>query len=256
MSRGLYVEEAGAGPAVLAIHGLGGGAHFFGGFTRRLQANHRVVAVDLPGTGRSSRGHPLSLEHWIDELGALVAHHVTEPVVIVGHSMGTIVGLKAWQAWPEHVRGLVFVGGLPEVRPLVRERLSQRLEALRTATSLHGWGPKVSPANFSPATMRGQPEVVALFERLFEEQPVDIYRESCRILLAASAEDAVPAVNVPCLAVTGADDQYAPPDDVAAFASRTARPAQLAVLPACGHLPFFEQPDAFASTVMAFLRSC
>ena len=256
MSRGVYVEEAGAGPPVLAIHGLGGGAHFFAGFARRLQSHHRVIAVDLPGTGRSGAGDPFSMQRWLDDLGTLIAGRTGEPAVIVGHSMGTIVALKLWQARPERVRGLVFVGGLPEVRPLVRARLSERLGTLRTATSLRGWGPKVSPANFSPATMQAQPEVVALFERLFEEQAVETYRASIEVLLASSAVDVVPRVDVPCFAITGADDQYAPPDEVAAFAARMARPAQLAVLPDCGHLPFFERPDAFAGAVLAFLRSC
>lgn len=256
MSRGLYVEEAGAGPPVLAIHGLGGGAHFFGGFARRLQSHWRVLAVDLPGTGRSGAGDPFSMERWVDELGALTEHRIDQPVVIVGHSMGTIVALKIFQRWPERVRGLVFTGGLPEVRPIVRERLSQRLAALRTAESLHGWGPTVSPANFSPATMGAHPEVVALFERLFEEQAVATYRASVGILLESSAADAVAAVAVPGLAVTGADDQYAPPEEVAAFAARMARPAQLVVLPDCGHLPFLERPEAFAAAVIAFLRSC
>jgi pimeloyl-ACP methyl ester carboxylesterase len=256
VSRAIYVEEAGTGPPVLAIHGLGGGAHFFGGFARRLQSHYRVIAIDLPGTGRSGAGDPFSMQRWIDELGELVTARIGEPVVIVGHSMGTIVALNVWQAWPDHVRGLVFAGGLPEVRPIVRERLSQRLDALCTATSLRGWGSKVSPANFSAATMREKPEMVALFERLFEEQPIDAYRESCRILLASSAAGVVPAVDLPCLAITGESDQYAPPEDVAAFVSRMARPAQLVMLPDCAHLPFLEQPDGFAAAVLTFLRSC
>ncbi|HET7217534.1 MAG TPA: alpha/beta hydrolase [Vicinamibacterales bacterium] len=256
MSAATYAEEAGAGPPVLAIHGLGGGAHFFGGFARRLQPHYRVLSIDLPGTGRSGAGDPLSMKRWVDDLGALVADRIGEPAFILGHSMGTIVALKAWRAWPELVRGLVFVGGLPEARAIVRERLSPRLEALRNASTLHGWGPKVAPANFSRSTMREQPEIVALFERLFEEQPVEIYRRSCRLLLESSAADVVHDVDAPCLAVTGADDQYAPPEDVAAFVSRMARPAQLVVLPDCGHLPFLEQPAAFAAAVMAFMRSC
>ena len=256
MRSTIYAEDAGAGPAVLAIHGLGGGAHFFGGFARRLHAHYRVVSVDLPGTGRSGTGEPLSMQRWVDELGALVDDRIGEPVVIVGHSMGTIVALKALRAWKHRVRGIVFVGGLPEVRPIVRERLTERLEALRGAPDLRGWGPRISPANFSPSTMREQPETVALFERLFESQPIATYIESCRILLAATAADAVIDVDVPCLAVTGADDQYAPPEAVASFVSRMARPARLVVLPECGHLPFLEQPRAFAATVRSFLRSC
>ena len=64
----------------------------------------------------------------------------------------------------------------------------------------------------------------------------------------------VSSVRVPCLAVTGVDDQYAPPDAVAAFVQGLPQPAPVEVIEACGHLPFLEQPDAFARLVEAFLR--
>jgi len=61
-------------------------------------------------------------------------------------------------------------------------------------------------------------------------------------------------VRVPCLAVTGSDDQYAPPDAVAAFIQGLRGGAPLEVISACGHLPFLEQPAAFAGVIDAFLR--
>jgi 3-oxoadipate enol-lactonase len=272
----MRVEDRGEGPPVLAIPGLGGGAHFFGGFARRLQADYRVLSVDLPGTGeradgasissgtaegasfspRSVEGASFSMDSWVADLGTLVAARVEGPIVLLGHSLGTIVALKAWQAWPERIRGLIFVGGLPEVRPAIRARLSQRLDELTGAPNLLGWGPKVSPANFSPKTMCEQPEMVALFERQFETQRVEAYTRTCRILLDSTASALVPTVTVPSLAITGADDQYAPPDLVSAFVDRLPNHAQVVVVPDCGHLPFLERPEAFASAVKAFLRSC
>jgi 3-oxoadipate enol-lactonase len=249
----MRVEDLGAGPTVLAIPGLGGGAHFFGGFAKRLQPDYRVLSVDLPGTGTSAG---TSMLNWVDALGALVAARADGPVVLLGHSLGTIIALKAWQAWPERIRGLIFVGGLPEVRPAIRARLSQRLGDLTGAQDLLRWGPKISPANFSPKTMRDQPEIVALFERLFEAQRVEAYTRICRILLESTASELVSTVTVPSVAITGADDQYAPPEAVAAFVDRLPRPAEVVVLPDCGHLPFLERPEAFASAVKAFLRSC
>ena len=44
----MNVEDTGTGPAVLALHGLGGGAYFFRGLAERLQPGYRVVSVDLP----------------------------------------------------------------------------------------------------------------------------------------------------------------------------------------------------------------
>jgi len=247
-------DVVGAGRPVLALHGVGGGAYFFRGFAQRVASRQRIFAVDLPGTGRSQAAPgAMALETWTADLGALVAAAIGEPVAIIGHSLGTILALEAWAAWPSHVNRLVFVGGLPEARPLIRERLGARREALRGTTSLAGWGEKVSPGNFSPVTFARRPEVVGLFERAFEMQSVESYDRSLEILLRASAAAIVPSVTVPCLSVSGADDQYAPPDLISAFLDALPTPADRHVWPDVGHLPFFEVPEKFARVVGEFL---
>jgi 3-oxoadipate enol-lactonase len=239
---------------VLAIHGLGGGAWFFSGFARRAAAHCRVIAVDLPGTGRSAGAGRVEPDAWVEQLGSIVADRTSEPAVILGHSMGTILGLKAWQAWPERIRALVFVGGLPQARPLIRERLRERAEAVRRR-GLDGLGPTAAAANFSPDTLARRPEIAALFERMFELQDPETYVRCCEILLSISAAGVPPTVSVPCLAVTGADDQYAPPDLVSAFSGELRGRHEEVVLPGCGHLPFLERPREFAAAVTSFVAS-
>lgn len=251
----MYVEDIGNGPPVLALHGLGGGAWFFGGFASRLRSRHRVMTVDLPGTGRSPAPPAgRSIEAWVRALGELVRTRAGGPVAIVGHSMGTIVALKAWEAWPALIGSLVFVGGLPEPRPVIRERLAARAADVR-ANGIAGWGARAAPGNFSPATLERNPELVSLYARLFDSQEPDDYAACCDILCGASAAPIVATVRVPCLAITGADDQYAPPADVRAFMEAIPAPHREEVIPDCGHLPFLEAPDAFAGAVNAFLES-
>jgi pimeloyl-ACP methyl ester carboxylesterase len=251
----MYVEDTGKGPPLLVIHGLGGGAWFFGGFAGRLRSRHRVLAVDLPGTGRSpAPPEGPSIEAWVRALGELVRARAGGPVAIVGHSMGTIVALKAWEAWPALIGSLVFVGGLPEPRPAIRERLAARAADVR-ANGIAGWGARAAPGNFSAATVERNPELIALYARLFDAQAPDDYAACCDILCGASATRIVPTVRVPCLAITGADDQYASPADVRGFMEAIPAPHREAVIPDCGHLPFLEAPEAFAGTVSAFLES-
>ena len=248
----MHVEESGAGLTMLAIHGLGGGAWFFADLARELPTI-RLLAVDLTGTGRSPG--VASMAGWLSDLESLVAARSREPVVLLGHSMGTVIALEAWRAWPRRIRALVLADGLPQVRPAIRERLSQRIAALDGAASLAGWGPRVSPGVLSPATARDHPDIVARFEQRFESESVERYVQCTRILLDADARNLAPTVTVPTLAATGADDQYAPPDLVEAFAG-TIPGAEFEVLPSCAHLPFLEQPRAFAAVLSSFLRTC
>lgn len=250
----MHVEDVGAGRPILALHGLGGGAWFFTGLARRLAPGYRVIAVDLPGTGRSRGSAPqaLSLEGWVADLADLLAARVDRPVVVLGHSLGTILALEAWASWPEAVRALIFVGGLPEPRPFIRERLTLRADAV-ARTGLDGVGPSAAAANFARATLERQPELVGLFERLFESQDPETYVRWCHLLIDASATAIVPTVRVPCLSVSGTEDQYAPPDLVTAFAGELPVPCRQDVLEDCGHLPFLEQPDRFAALVQSFL---
>jgi pimeloyl-ACP methyl ester carboxylesterase len=254
----MNVEDIGTGPAVLALHGLGGGAYFFRGLAERLQPDYRVVSVDLPSTPSdfSSTPSDFSMRSWVADIGALAAERVSGPVVLLGHSMGTILALEAWAAWPVRIRGLIFVGGVPQVAPRIRERLSDRVRALEGAGDLIGWGSRVSPGVFSPNTFRDRPEVVSAFERLFETQTVETYVRCCRILLGANAEAIVGTVTVPSVAITGEHDQYAPPEAVAEFMQQIPGAHHLEVIPNCGHLPFLEQPEAFALAVKSFLGTC
>jgi len=252
----MHVEDSGTGIPIVAIHGLGGGAWFFEDLARELGQQYRLLAVDLTGTGRSA-GAP-SMAAWVSDLAAMIAARAHDPVVLLGHSMGTIIALEAWRAWPQRIRALVLAGGLPRVRPAIRERLAQRIAALDEAASLSGlagWGPRVSPGIFSPATVRDNPAMVERFERRFEAETVDRYVRCTRILLDADARDLAPTVTVPTLVVTGVDDQYAPPDFVEPFAA-TIPGAAFKVLPSCAHLPFLEQPRAFTAALTAFLRTC
>jgi pimeloyl-ACP methyl ester carboxylesterase len=264
----LHVEDTGvpdagatSGPPVLALHGIGGGAYFFSGFAKRLSDTHRVISIDLPGTGHSvspdtasNTAPDFTLDSWIADIGDLVRDHIGEPVVVLGHSLGTILALKAWNTWPENIRALLFTCGLPKARPNIHERLSVRAESI-AREGVANWGPKVSPGVFSKRTLSEMPEVTGLFERLFEEQRGPEYVREIEVLLGADMNPVVPSVTVPCFAIAGREDSYAPPASVEEFVARLGAPCDVEVLEGCGHMPFLESPEAFAATAARFLKT-
>jgi pimeloyl-ACP methyl ester carboxylesterase len=196
----------------------------------------------------------MSAETWVSDLGAFAAERIGEPVVVLGHSMGTILALEAWDAWPDRIRALIFAGGLPEARPFIRERLTERAVTV-SRDGLAGLGPTAATANFSAAIHARDPELIGLFARLFELQDALCYVRCCEILLRASAAAVVPSVRVPCLSISGSDDQYAPPDLVAGFMRELPGRHEQIVIPECGHLPFLEAPDVFEAAIRSFLAT-
>ena len=112
-TRGAQVSllEAGSGPAVLAIHGLGGTKGSFLPTVAALSPRFRVIAVDLPGFGDSDK--PLGARYdarffaraIVDVLDALEL----ERAHLIGNSLGGRVALEVGMRSPSRVERLVLL---------------------------------------------------------------------------------------------------------------------------------------------------
>lgn len=106
------------GPTFVCVHGLGGHHASFLSIARLLSARGRVLAFDLPGSGRSPlagrrttmSAHRLIIDRFIERMAA-------GPAVLVGNSMGGALSIMQAAMRPEVVAGLVLIS--PAVpRPL------------------------------------------------------------------------------------------------------------------------------------------
>ncbi|RZT42597.1 alpha/beta fold hydrolase [Cupriavidus agavae] len=117
----LHVVERGEGQPVLLVHGLSGQlANFDYGMIGPLARDHRVVAVDRPGAGWSTRapGASADLKAQADTLAALIDQLGLEKPLVVGHSLGGAIALALAAYHPERVGGLALIAPLthpPEV---------------------------------------------------------------------------------------------------------------------------------------------
>ena len=120
-STRLHYVDQGQGPAIVMIHGLAGNLHNFTyGVATPLAQNHRVICVDRPGCGYSTRpsNADASLEAQADTIVSLLDHLQIESAVFVGHSLGGAISLAAAQRHPKKVRALALIAPLthlPEV---------------------------------------------------------------------------------------------------------------------------------------------
>jgi pimeloyl-ACP methyl ester carboxylesterase len=104
----LHYESAGAGEAIVLIHGLGANlAFWFMTIGRHLAQRYRVVTYDLRGHGASSitnRGY--LLPDMVEDLNALLDHLGITTAHIVGHSFGARVALAYTILQPQRVLSL------------------------------------------------------------------------------------------------------------------------------------------------------
>ena len=111
-----YTDYPGKGPAMVLLHGVGSSSEGWDESAELLAASGaRVISVDLPGHGDSSRDRgDYSLGSLASTVRDLIDHLNLGPVILVGHSLGGGISLQFLYQYPAHVRGLVLVssGGL------------------------------------------------------------------------------------------------------------------------------------------------
>ena len=113
-SSALYVEEAGDGPPLLLLHGLGASSFTWRHLVPVLARDHHVITLDLKGFGRSDK--PLDARYAAADQAELVAAFIRKRgltgVTIIGHSFGGTVALLTTldlKGQPERIARLVII---------------------------------------------------------------------------------------------------------------------------------------------------
>ena len=115
--------DAGRGPSVVFLHGLGASMYAWRKTLGAVRAaGYRVVAFDNRGFGFSDKPpHGYDNAAYARLLAAFMDSLHVADAVLVGHSMGGAIAAEAAIAWPDRVRGLVLIGssGLGGREPLL-----------------------------------------------------------------------------------------------------------------------------------------
>jgi 2-succinyl-6-hydroxy-2,4-cyclohexadiene-1-carboxylate synthase len=128
----LHYEEAGTGSPVLVLHGFTGSSAAVWDLVEVLATEHRAVAVDLIGHGKSPTPSGLaevSMEASVAALDRLVADLGLETTHLVGYSLGGRVALSYAVANPNRLRSVLLIGasaGIADAAERARRRDADR----------------------------------------------------------------------------------------------------------------------------------
>lgn len=265
----VHLQRAGAGgmPLVL-LHGFGASTFSWREVLAPLAQSRLVIAFDRPGFGLSQRplppypgGHnPYSQTAQAELTIALLNALGIEQAVLVGNSAGGSIALLTALEFPDRVTALVLVdagvytgGGPPGwLRPLLRLPQVQRLGPL-FVRSIRNRGRDLIELAWHDAS-KVTPEVIAGYSVPLQAENWD--RALWELTLASQdleLTSRLGQVGVPVLVITGDDDRIVPTAESIRLASEIPG-AELVVLPACGHVPQEECPEAFLQALRIFLN--
>ena len=263
-----FYLEAGSGPPVVLLHGLGATNASMLPTLRELARDHRVIAPDLPGFGDSAK--PLRSLHagfyarWFAELCA--ALHLERPHV-VGNSMGGRIAVEAGLRFPEGVDRLVllapspaFLKGRDWVRlvRLLRPELAlvplpvPHRAVVQGIRRMFSRPSRLADACYDAAadeflrvfsTPRGRISFFSAMRQIYLEKPHG---------KPGGFWSRLPELERPALFIWGRRDRLVPAR-FAAHVERALPDATSVVLDDCGHVPHYELPDQTHALVRRFL---
>jgi len=238
-------------PALIFIHGAGMD-HSVWILQSRYFAYHdyKVLAVDLPGHGRSE-GKPLdSIGALADWLAQLI--DISGPAVLIGHSMGSLAALECAARYPDKVPAIALLGtAVPmSVGPALLQAAAENDPA--AIDMIVNWGHSAR-AHFGGNRAPGL-WLTGGGRRLLEQSAPGVLHtdlNACNRYEDGLASAAT--LRCPALFVLGAKDLMTPPK-AARQLMTTIPQTQQVILPDCGHMMMSEKPDETLDALIEFSR--
>lgn len=255
----VYHERAGAGPAVVLLHGFGASSFCWRRVIPLMAESHDVIALDLNGFGYTERPRGTSAYSTSGQAALVVSvldKLDVDSAVIVGHSYGAGVAAYLAQEHPDRVRALALVDGGAAV-----SRSRRGLPAI--LQPLVSWWVTSFMLNERAIgeALRGSvrdPVVVTadMVEGYLRPLRVEGLDRALRGLTAPPPEFQAKVepsrIRQPTLIVWGREDEVIPLR-VGESLFEALPDARLHVIEECGHLPMEETPEEFVAALREFL---
>ena len=260
-----YKDEGEGKPALVLLHGFADNVFVWRDVIGPLSSFGRVVSLDWPPFGLTSRPMP---EEWVENPYTLASRVSLvfglmdslgiERAVLVGHSMGATLACQVALACPKRIVGMALLAPaillLPSVPTPLRWLLTTHqmrwfgplaVRALRSvgmSVARRGWR---DPDSITPDVWEGylRPMRARNWERAFWE--------FLAALRPPQARERLGELGQPALVAAGSDDRVVPMSQIERIVAGIPN-AQLVVIPECGHQIADECPAELVRAIKGF----
>jgi len=244
----VHYKSLGRGPeALVFVHGWAGDMEFWRFQVPTFAGKTRVIAIDLPGHGRSDKPDvAYTMDLFARAIDAVLRDARVNRAVLVGHSMGTPVVRQFYRLFPSKTMALVAADGA------LRSFFQDRAEVEKFVAPYKGPGYKEAAARFVDA-MFPNPGT----EPLRDWVRTTIVRAPQHVMVGAFQGTFDPAIwkddkiEVPLLVIKARSPFWTP--DYEAFVRALSPEVEYRVMEGVGHFLMLEKPKEFNEILSNFL---
>jgi pimeloyl-ACP methyl ester carboxylesterase len=243
----LYYEEEGAGKPLLMIHGASQDTLSWHDNIEQFAKKYHVFAIDLPGHGKSElidRRPTTDTMEFADVIGRFIVAKQLRDVIVVGHSLGAGICVMTSIAHPDLIRGVVAVCGGAAFRGPTG--VTYQPEMLRnTQINATDWLETIFHSVLGRTT-----SIERQREMAFDATRCSPYVAYADLLTYSSLNlyEHMHRIKTPIFYIVGEDDWSTSPEMARRTSDQLASmgvPTEFNELKGIGHIPHWEQPEAF-----------
>jgi pimeloyl-ACP methyl ester carboxylesterase len=229
-------------PILVMVHGAGGSSEVWRSQIYGLSRVANAIALDLPGHGKSTGPGMDSIEAYCGFVCGLIEDIFSQPVFLMGHSMGGAITQAVASTRPDLLRGIILASTGPrlKVAPQFLKGLLEDFEA--TVERFLGY----AYAQEAPK------ELVREGIRLMKEAGSRVVHDDLAACDRFDSRAMLQSIKSPCLVVCGEKDLLTPPSLSEKLKAGIAG-SSLRIIQGAGHTVMIERPGPFNEAVAEFL---
>lgn len=244
----LFYHRSGQGLPLLFLHGNPGTHRLWQHQLDYFRHRYDLIGVDMRGYGQSDKPvdanyHPSALA---SDIAVLIEKLALDRPVLIGLSMGSMVGLSLAIEYPDRISGLVLAGATSDRRDRDPARELVRLAELGFEPYLRQLVTSWYVSGVNPALIDW-----TLAEVLTTE--LHVREATIRTLAGFHVTDRLHEIAVPTLVMAGEKDITAPYERARTIVDRIPG-AELAIIPDTAHMFIAEAPYHVNAVIDAFLQ--
>ena len=251
--RDIHVTEAGSGPAVLCLHGIGSSSVAFTPQLDELADDLRLIAWDAPGYASSADPETApGLDGYADAAARVARERADGPVHVLGVSWGGVIAVRLANRHPELVKSLILADSTRGSGQSAQQAAAMRARGAELA--------ELGPAAFAErrgarlVTDRAPAELVQrVTATMTDAIRMPGYGYAAESMAETDLSAELSDVRAPTLVLCGAEDRITGVEESQALAGGI-HDAVFVTLAAAGHLANQESPEAFNAWVSSYIH--